>query len=183
MRMGFKLASLVLVTLVAACGGANATNIPKGPMPGEGSWTGVFHSPQYGEMNMIQNGALIAGEYKKDEREGKLQGEADGNYMTFEWEEKRMSISNRATVHRGHGYFLYMIDPASGDHVIKGRWGMNDDDSDGGEWNAYKMKNKEPVLSGGSSGGESEESESDDDLESSSDDSESSEEESSDDDF
>jgi hypothetical protein len=182
MRIGFNRASMVLAglfaTLAAACGG-NATNIPKGPMPGEGSWTGVFHSPQYGEMNMIQNGAMVAGEYKKDEREGKLQGEADGNYMKFEWEEKRMSISNRATTHRGHGYFLYMIDPANGDHIIKGRWGMNDDDSDGGEWNAYKQKNKEPKLRGESSGGESD----DDSLESDSSDSSEDEEEESDDDF
>lgn len=171
MRIGLNRATWLLLTLTA-CGG-NAVNIPKGPMPGDGNWTGVWHSPQYGEMNMIQNGAAVAGEYKKDEREGRLQGEVDGNYMEFEWEEKRMSISNRATVTRGRGYFLYMIDEANGDHIIKGRWGMNDDDSDGGEWNAYKQRNREPELRGGSSGGEDEDSLEDDsyDSESSDDDS------------
>jgi hypothetical protein len=174
MRIGLNRASWLLITLTA-CGGT-AVNIPKGPMPPEGSWTGVWHSPQY----MIENGPSVAGEYKKDEREGKFQGEVDGNYMEFEWEEKRMSISNRATVTRGHGYFLYMVDPANGDHIIKGRWGMNDDDSGGGEWNAYKQKNREPVLSGHSGGGGES---SDDDLDSSSDSSSSDDEESGDDDL
>ena len=37
-----------------------------------------------------------------------------------------------------------VIDESNGDHVIKGRWGLGDDDSSGGEWTAYKMKGRTP---------------------------------------
>jgi hypothetical protein len=87
-------------------------------------------------------------------------------------------VSNRPQSTRGHGYFRYMVDPASGDHVLKGRWGLGDDDTDGGEWNAYKSKTREPDLdslggggsSGGESSGDSDEGSSDSDEGSSSDD-------------
>jgi hypothetical protein len=66
-----------------------------------------------------------------------------------------------------------MVDPSSGDHVIKGRWGLGDEDATGGEWNAYKSKTRQADLEGfgggTSSGGESE-SGSDDSTESGGDD-------------
>src|ERR1044071_4443809 len=68
-------------------------------------------------------------------------------------------VSNRPQETIGHGYFKYLVDPANGDHVIKGRWGLNDSDTDGGEWNAYKSRKQEPDLEkfggGSTSGGES----------------------------
>jgi hypothetical protein len=60
---------------------------------------------------------------------------------------------------KGHGYFRYIVDPANGDHVIKGEWGLGEQQTGGGPWNAFKAKGKEPKLTEHSSGGESEEGE------------------------
>jgi len=146
----FWWAAVVLV----ACGGGTAS-IKPGEMPQGGNYTGVYFSPQYGEMHLIQNGNAVHGEFKKDERSGKLAGELDGDVLYFEWTEYKAMVSNRPTETRGHGYFRYEIDPSNGDHVLKGRWGLGDDDDSGGEWNAYKAKNREPQVGFASGGGDS----------------------------
>ena len=138
-------AALAIAVVLAGCGGGNA-NIKPGPMPDNGTFTGVYYSPQYGEMHMVQNGNAVVGKYKKDERSGRIQGEADGNLMRFEWTEYKAMVSNRPQETRGHGYFQYMVDASNGDHVLKGRWGLGDDDTGGGEWSAYKSRKQEPDL-------------------------------------
>jgi hypothetical protein len=137
---------IVMVGLQSACGGSSFPKVTAGPMPENGSFTGVYHSPQYGEMQMVQNGSAVVGKYKQDERSGTIQGEANGDVMRFEWTEYKAMVSNRPQTTRGHAYFKYMVDASNGDHVLKGRWGLNDDDSQGGEWNAYKMRTREPDL-------------------------------------
>lgn len=153
--------ALLFAGSLLACG-SSAPKIVAGPMPEGGTFTGVYFSPQYGEMNMIQNGSAVIGEYKQDERSGKIQGEASGDLMKFEWTEHKAMVANRAQEARGHGYFRYMIDKANGDHVIKGEWGLNDAETGGGPWNAVKSKRKIPKLSTesgeSSSGGESNDS-------------------------
>jgi hypothetical protein len=135
-----------IVVVLVGCGGSGNPNIKPGPMPENGTFTGVYFSPQYGEMHMVQNGNAVVGKYKKDERSGKIQGEADGDVMRFEWTEYKAMVSNRPQQSRGHGYFRYMVDASNGDHLLKGRWGLNDDDNTGGEWSAYKSKKGEPDL-------------------------------------
>ena len=94
---------------------------------------------------------------KQEMRTGKIQGEAKGDLLKFEWTEKKALVSNRAQESRGHGYFRYVVDKANGDHLLKGEWGLGDLDT-GSPWNAYKSKGKEPKLSNQSSGGDSGES-------------------------
>lgn len=145
-----------------ACG-SSEPKIVAGKMPEGGEFTGVYFSPQYGEMNMIQNGSAVIGEYKQDERFGRIQGEASGDLLKFEWTEKKALVSNRAQETRGRGYFRYKVDPANGEHVLTGTWGLGDQQSGGGPWNAVKSKRKQPKLSsesGSSSGGDAEESDS-----------------------
>ena len=166
MRSVFEL-SLLGVLLAIGCGGGGSS-VSAGPMPAEGNFTGVYFSPQYGEMHVVQNGSAIAGKFKKDERSGDIQGEAEGDLARFEWTELKAMVSNRPQTTRGHGYFRYMVDANTGDHVLKGRWGMGDDDTNGGEWNAYKSRKLEPDLehfggaASGTSGGESSEPPADD---------------------
>jgi hypothetical protein len=149
-------ATTALALGTAACG-SKPPEIVAGKMPEGGNFHGVYHSPQYGEMNMVQNGSAVIGEYKQEMRTGKIQGEATGDLMKFEWIERKSLVSNRAQETRGHGYFRYIVDPANGDHILKGEWGLDDAMLGGGPWNAYKAKNKEPKLSQEtSSGGESE---------------------------
>lgn len=130
-------------TSLFACGASNPA-LSAGPMPENGSFSGVYFSPQYGEMQLTQNGSAVTGEFTKDERSGKLQGEAQGDLLRFEWRESKAMVANRPQQTRGHGYFRYMVDSVNGDHVLKGRWGLNDDDNHGGEWNAYKSRTRRP---------------------------------------
>jgi hypothetical protein len=164
-------ASALLALGIAACG-SKTPEIVAGKMPEGGNFHGVYFSPQYGEMNMVQNGNAVIGEYKQEMRTGKIQGEATGDLMKFEWVEKKALVSNRAQESRGHGYFRYVVDPANGDHILKGEWGLGDAQLGGGPWNAYKAKNKEPKLSQETTGGgESESDSGDSDKSDSSDDS------------
>jgi hypothetical protein len=137
-----------------ACG-SSAPVITAGAMPDGGNFTGVYFSPQYGEMNVVQNGNAVVGEYKQEMRSGKIQGEVSGDLLKFEWTEHKAMVKNRAQETRGHGYFRYVVDKANGDHILKGEWGLGESMLGGGPWNAYKAKNKEPHLSQESSGGES----------------------------
>jgi hypothetical protein len=145
MRSASRIA-IVLGVFAVGCGGGTTSSIPSGPMPDNGTYTGVYFSPQYGEMHMVQNGNAVVGKFKKDERSGKIQGEAEGNVLRFEWIEYKAMVSNRPQETRGKGYFQYLVDSSNGDHVLKGRWGLADDDASGGEWNAYKSRSREPDL-------------------------------------
>ncbi len=147
----------VLFALVCIACGPSTPEIKAGNMPEGGNFTGVYFSPQYGEMNMIQNGNAVMGEYKHEMRSGKIQGEVQGDLMRFEWSEAKAMVSNRSQETKGRGYFRYVVDPANGDHVLKGEWGLGEKEVGGGPWNAYKAKNKEPKLSERTSGGEAEE--------------------------
>jgi len=168
---------IVVVGLVGCSSGPPP--LVAGPMPENGTFTGVYHSPQYGEMHMVQNGNAVVGKYEKDERSGKIQGEASGDLLQFEWTEYKALVSNRPQETRGHGYFRYMIDASNDETTLKGRWGLDEDNTAGGEWTAYKTKKGEPDLenfgpqdsAGGESGdeGESSDGESGDSSEGSSD--------------
>jgi hypothetical protein len=147
-------AALVLGVVWSACGGGPPPVVAKA-MPAGGNFTGVYFSPQYGEMNLVQNGNAVVGEYKQEMRSGKIQGEITGDLLHFEWTEHKAMVSNRAQETRGHGYFRYVVDPANGDHVLKGEWALGEAEVGGGPWNGYKSKGKEPHLSSESSGGES----------------------------
>ncbi|MBN1652169.1 MAG: hypothetical protein JXA30_00155 [Deltaproteobacteria bacterium] len=147
---------LFVMTVSFGCGG-DKNEISAGTMPQGGAYTGVYHSPQYGEMHLMQTGDSVVGEYKKDERSGRINGSVEGDLMRFEWVEEKAMISNRPTETRGRGYFRYLIDPSTGDHVLKGEWGIEDEETGGGPWNAWKSKHSQPKLSsdsGESSGGE-----------------------------
>jgi hypothetical protein len=140
---GIVILSLSVMLGVVGCGGGTS-GVKSAAMPEGGNWTGVYFSPQYGEMHLVQNGSAVMGRFKKDERSGDIQGEADGNLLEFEWVEYKAMVSNRPQETKGHGYFKYLIDPNSGDHILKGRWGIGEDSINGGEWNAYRSKNREP---------------------------------------
>lgn len=140
------------LALIAGCGGSSV-NIPEGPMPQGGSFTGVWHSPQYGEMHMVQTGSAVVGEYTKDERRGRIQGTVQGNVMRFEWSEQRELVSGRPITTRGRGYFRYAIGD-DGDHYIQGEWGHDGNVAGGGPWNAVRDRRREPRVGSGGSGGE-----------------------------
>ena len=142
---------LIALAFTVGCGGASGGGALKaGPMPEGGDFSGVYHSPQYGDMNLIQSGNSVIGEFKKDERDGRINGSVEGNLMRFDFVERRALVSNRPMETKGKGYFRYMIDPATKEHVLKGEWGLDDNMTGGGPWNAWKSLRSKPRLSGGS---------------------------------
>lgn len=144
----------LFVALISACGGGGGSaNIDVGPMPEGGNFTGVWHSPQYGEMHMVQTGSAVVGRYTKDERSGRIQGTVQGNVLRFEWTENREMVSGVPSTTRGRGYFQYSVDQ-SGTHNILGEWGIDDSETGGGPWNAYKMRNRNPEIEPTGDGGE-----------------------------
>ena len=154
MRVTMAILFGALSLAVAGCGGGGV-DVPEGPMPQGGTFSGVWHSPQYGEMQMVQTGQNVVGEYVKDERRGRIQGTVRGNVMRFEWSENRELVAGRPIVTRGRGYFRYAIGE-DGDHYVRGEWGHDDDMAGGGPWNAVRDR-RQPSLSGrseSSSGGD-----------------------------
>ena len=150
-----RMAGLWIVTLLVATGCGGALNRKPGAMPQGGHFTGVWFSQQYGEMHIIQNGAAVQGRYFKDERKGTITGEAEGDLMEFEWVERKAMVANRPNEARGRGYFRYII-KKNGDyeeHRLEGEWGIDDNDTGGGPWSAYRMKNREPEVAPSSGGG------------------------------
>ena len=146
----------IAVTASAGCGGGSA-NVSSGPMPEGGTYTGVWHSPQYGEMQMVQTGTQIVGCYVQNERAGRLQGTIQGNLMRFEWSERREMVVGRPTTTRGRGYFLYQVG-GDGDHYIEGQWGHDDNETGGGPWRAVRDRRRtrrpDPECGAGGAAGE-----------------------------
>jgi hypothetical protein len=137
-----------------ACGGAQHAKLNVGAMPPGGTFTGVWFSPQYGELHMQQNGATVIGKYSKDERQGRIQGSVQGDVMRFEWSESRELIVGRPVKTKGHGYFRVVKDESEDTWKILGEWGNDESEQGGGQWNAVKSKTRKPEL-GDEGGGES----------------------------
>ncbi|MGF1465824.1 MAG: hypothetical protein ACFCGT_06795 [Sandaracinaceae bacterium] len=146
-----RLAWGVLSTLalsLGACGGASA-NVRPGPMPEGGNFTGVWYSPQYGELHMVQTGNAVIGEYTDDnDREGQIEGTVSGDVLRFEWSEERELVPGRPVAQRGRGYFRYLIGEDE-DHYIQGEWGYGAELTGGGPWRARRLRNREPQVSRG----------------------------------
>jgi hypothetical protein len=161
MKRGVSLRYLLWMVCwsLASCGGGGGTRakVDAMPMPAHGSFTGVWFSPQYGRMDMMQQGRSVVGKYEKDERTGKIQGKVTGNLMRFRWEETREMIPGRPTTTSGRGYFRYVVDGKDQDHKLVGEWGHDQDEVGGGPWNAVKSRKLRPEIPfSPSSGGQSE---------------------------
>ncbi|MFW6051033.1 MAG: hypothetical protein ACODAU_07655 [Myxococcota bacterium] len=152
MRNRFGFGIIVSAFALAACGGGAANAPNRGPMPEGGDYTGVWFSPQYGEMHLHQNGDRVVGWYQQDERQGRISGTVAGNVLRFEWEEEREMVTGKPTVTRGRGYFVYTIDHEErGEaeyevHSIEGEWGMDDSDTGGGPWTGVKSLKRKPRM-------------------------------------
>lgn len=163
-----KLASSLAISLVlaislalGACGGGGGrANVSPGVMPAGETFTGVFHSLQYGEMQFVQTGNQVVGEYVKDERRGQIQGTVTGDLLRFEWSERRELVQGRPNISRGRGYFRFVVGDDTDSYLV-GEWGHDNNETGGGEWRAVRDRRRRPSLSsarpGATSGGSTEE--------------------------
>jgi len=135
------IALALLLGVILGCGGSQK---PKaGPLPEGATFYGVWQSPQYGNMHLCQSGKQVIGDYVKHERAGRIQGDVDGDLLVFQWEDRRELVAGKPQVRRGKGYFQIQIGE-DGDQYIKGEWGMDDEVSGGGPWNAVKLRKGQP---------------------------------------
>jgi len=136
-----QIALALLLGVILGCGGSQK---PKaGPLPEGATFYGVWQSPQYGNMHLCQSGKQVIGDYVKHERAGRIQGDVDGDLLVFQWEDRRELVAGKPQVRRGKGYFQIQIGE-DGDQYIKGEWGMDDEVSGGGPWNAVKLRKGQP---------------------------------------
>jgi hypothetical protein len=149
MRAPFVISLQLVLTLALAlvgCGGATAPALQVKSMPEGGTFTGVWFSPEYGEMHMRQSGASVIGRYSKDERSGRVQGNVEGDIMRFEWTEKRELLAGRSVQTKGHGYFRISKDDADKTYKLVGEWGNDAAERGGGPWTAVKSRTMKPRL-------------------------------------
>ncbi len=136
-----QIALALLLGVILGCGGAQK---PKaGPLPEGATFYGVWQSPQYGNMHLCQSGKQVIGDYVKHERVGRIQGDLEGDLLIFQWEDRRELVSGKPQIRRGKGYFRIEIGE-DGDTYVKGEWGMDEDLSGGGPWNAVKLRRGQP---------------------------------------
>ena len=127
--------------LLLGCGGTQKPTA--GPLPKGATFYGVWQSPQYGSMHLCQSGRQAIGDYVKNERAGRIQGEVDGDLLVFQWEDRRELVQGKPQHRRGKGYFRIDIGE-DGDQYLRGEWGMDDAMTGGGPWNAVKLRRGEP---------------------------------------
>ncbi len=127
--------------LLLGCGGSQKPDA--GPLPAGASFYGVWQSPQYGNMHLCQSGTKVIGDYLKNERAGRIQGDVDGDLLIFQWEDRRELVEGKPQIRRGKGYFRIEVGE-DGDQYLKGEWGMDEAMSGGGPWNAVKLRRGEP---------------------------------------
>ena len=133
---------LAVLLSVAACG-PTTTRVKPGTMPEGGSFHAVWHSPQFGRMELCDSRGTVVGEFAKDTREGRIQGKVVGDLLRFKWEEENHIVRGRPNVTSGRGYFkLIMTD--EGRYRIEGEWGYGEDEVGGGPWSANQIRGVAP---------------------------------------
>ncbi len=150
LRDAMKIRSLLLAApvflLAASCGSHGKTaTIVAGQMPEGEEWTGVYFNPVYGYAHILDRDGKIWGRYKwaNQSHWGEINGTADGNVVHFEWTEYDTSPVAPGESRKGHGYWVYKLNK---DHIgaLTGEYGVDDDETGGGKWDALKMKNMKP---------------------------------------
>jgi len=143
MRIPFlSLAFALGIAGLVGCG-PSLTHTRPDPMPENGTYHGVWFSPQYGEMHLCQTNDNVVGEYTKQERHGTVRGTVDGNMLRFTWAEEREIIPGRPLEAEGHGYFKLKRD-ANGALIFEGEWGFDEDEVGGGRWTGVMQERQTP---------------------------------------
>jgi hypothetical protein len=148
--------TLVLTLTVAglpllSCGPRNAAssaNLAARQMPEGAEWKGVYYSPVYGNLHLIDDGGTIKGKWRTTAGEawGELEGKAEGDLLHYSWIERKIGEVGPFAERHGKGYFRYVRPPNKGikdPDELHGQWGLGDNDT-GNKWDATKQLNMEP---------------------------------------
>jgi hypothetical protein len=138
-------APLSVCLAVTSCSHARTVTIVAGPMPEGEEWTGVYYNPVYGYAHILDRDGKIWGRYKwaNQSRWGEISGTTDGNVVHFDWTEYDTSPVAPGESRKGKGYWVYKLNK---DNLgtLKGEYGLDDNETGGGEWDAIKQKGMHP---------------------------------------
>jgi hypothetical protein len=122
---------------LTACGGAQGKpDVKPGPPIAGLNMSGLWYSPQFGDMELAQNGPKVTGTYKHPrgpEHDGTVRGEIVGDLLRIEWIQPGDASAGVFPL-RGKAYFRII----ENGRKLDGRWGYDDDDYFGGPWTAQK---------------------------------------------
>lgn len=127
---------------------AKVADVKPGPMPDGATWTGVYYSPLFGELHLVQEGNQVTGRWNRPvkDRWGSVDGTVSGNLLKFKWREIPYGLVTAQSEKHGKGYFVYSRPPGENvDDVFKGEVGRNDDEV-GQVWEAIKQRNVKPDI-------------------------------------
>ncbi len=124
---------LILIFLLTACGGGPQypEQEPGPPIPGlklSGSW----YSEQFGNTELIQSGNKVRGHYEDDrgpDHNGTIRGVLQGDLLRLDWIKPGNPI---AAIQGMRGKAWLRVGPKG--KFLKGRWGYDLDQNDGGIW-------------------------------------------------
>lgn len=134
---------------VGCAGGKNdvktADHIQPGAMPDGGEWRGVYYNQLYGMLHITESGGAVQGAWRTEagDKWGELYGETEGNLLKYTWKEHKIGIVGANATSEGKGYFVYTAPNPGEPHVIKGEWGLGENEA-GHTWEALKQLNQEP---------------------------------------
>ena len=120
--------------------------VKAGDMPAGGDWSGVFYSPLFGHLHLVQQGNVVSGKWRTvaGDKWGELHGEASGDLLKYKWVEHRIGMIGPGSTTEGHGYFKYFVPKEeNANHEIKGEWGLEDSEI-GNPWEAVRQRNMLP---------------------------------------
>jgi hypothetical protein len=139
-----KMALASVLTLgavsVGGCGGAQ----PQGPSwePGPAitglNLSGRWYSQDFGDMELTQTGPKVAGRYEHPrgpEHNGTIRGDIVGDLLRIEWIQPGDTAAAVFPI-RGRATFRIAKDGKK----LDGRWGYEDNETDGGTWRAEKSQ-------------------------------------------
>jgi hypothetical protein len=147
-----RVAVVLAVIGLAACGGSAGGAFRPAAMPRGGDWTGTYFS-DWGRLEMARTGDTVVGTFLSDIKHGRLSGSVNGDVMRFTWTQLDERIGGRASAVEGGGQFRYVVD-ANGEHHLEGTWGYAGEVSGGGVWNASKSRSRVRPRVGGTPGSE-----------------------------
>lgn len=141
---------VVPVTGTIGCsgGGPKSPILKPGEMPEGASWKGVYYSPIYGNLHLVESGGELKGAWRTvaGDSWGELTGKAEGNLLRYEWVEHRIGMVGPSADRTGHGYFRYFrkrTETTKDPDQIEGEWGLGDSET-GNAWKATLQTNLEP---------------------------------------
>ncbi len=122
-----------------ACGGGPVTpEVKAGPPIAGLQMSGLWYSEQFGDMNLVHTGRSVRGKYEDPrgpDHNGTIKGTIEGDILRIEWI-KRGNAKAAILPIRGKAWLRI----TKGGATMKGRWGYEASDTDGGPWEAEKSK-------------------------------------------